>query len=69
MGGVGVSEDGGLGRGMWSGPGLGAGDFLPSAELCCEGQALPESFLPSPGDHHPDQSDCTAQGPHRVGHP
>lgn len=40
MGGVGVSEDCGLGRGhvVRSVPGLGAGDFHPSAKVCCEGK-------------------------------
>lgn len=51
-------------------PGVGAPeDRRPSVHVCCVGQVLPESLLPSPGHHGADQPDCTAQGPRRVGHP
>lgn len=38
MGGVGVSDDGGLGRGLWSVPGLGAGTSTPLQRCVVRGK-------------------------------
>lgn len=68
-GGVGQLERWWVGGGrIWPGPGLETG-----TSRVCIGAAwvkpYPESLLPSLGCLNPDQSDCTAQGPCRVGHP